>query len=135
MNHAFYMDVAYLFAKRSHCIRKKVGALVVDESGNLVSVGWNQTLPGSPSSSCECHATGETTDYVAHAEEMALGRLLTSQTDTTGMTLYVTLSPCLRCSRLIWLAGITHVIYQKQYSCTRGLGILRQKGVSITQLE
>lgn len=127
-----YMRMAIEWAKLSHCKRKQVGALIVKDR-MIISDGYNGT-PSGFDNCCENDA-GETHWYVLHAEANAILKVAGSTHSCTGATLYLTLSPCKDCAKLILQAGIKRVVYLSGYKDNSGLKFLEKAGVEITQLE
>lgn len=125
-----YLRMARQWAKLSHCERKQVGALIVRD-GMIVSDGYNGTPSGFPNA-CE-NAEGETHWYVLHAEANAITKLARSTHTAKDATLYITLSPCRDCAKLIHQAGIRRVVYLDAYKDDSGLGFLNQAGVEIVR--
>lgn len=126
------MKMAHEWAKNSHCKRKQVGAFIVKD-GAIISDGYNGT-PANMDNCCE-GPDGETKWNVIHAEANAILKLAKSTNSASGATLYITLSPCRECSKLILGADIKRVVYDRQHSNTEGLELLRYAGVSVEQLE
>jgi dCMP deaminase len=126
-----YLQIADVVAARSYCKRNKVGAVIVKDN-SVIAEGYNGTCYGMPNQ-CEC-LDGKTKEEVVHAEENALLKVARSTQSCDGATLYLTLSPCLRCARLIVQAGITRVVYRDSYRNTDGLGLLYRCGVQHEQL-
>lgn len=130
-------DLAYLaMAKRwgelSHCTRKKVGALIVKDR-MIISDGYNGTPTGFENP-CE-DEENYTKWYVLHAEANAILKVASSTQSCKGATLYLTLSPCRECSKLIHQSGIKRVVYERPYKDTTGLEFLTKAGVEIVQLD
>ncbi|MGB0789850.1 MAG: deoxycytidylate deaminase [Flavobacteriaceae bacterium] len=130
-------DLAYLaMAKRwselSHCIRKKVGALIVKDR-MIISDGYNGTPTGFENP-CE-DEENYTKWYVLHAEANAILKVAGSTQSCKGSTLYLTLSPCRECSKLVYQAGIKRLVYNKAYKDTTGLEFLQKAGVEVVQLD
>jgi len=121
-----YLRMAREWAALSHCQRKQVGALIVRE-GMIVSDGYNGTPSGMPNA-CE-NAEGETHWYVLHAEGNAITKLARSSHTAKGATLYITLSPCRECAKLIHQVGIRRLVYIDAYKDDSGLKFLNQAGV------
>jgi len=116
-----YMRMAEEWAKLSHCTRKNVGALIVKDR-MIISDGYNGSPSGFPN---ECEdAEGETHWYVLHAETNAITKLARSINSAEGATLYITLSPCRDCAKLILQSGISRVVYKKAYKDTSGIDFL-----------
>jgi len=130
-------DLAYLaMAKRwselSHCARKKVGALIVKDR-MIISDGYNGTPTGFENP-CE-DEENYTKWYVLHAEANAILKVAGSTQSCKGATLYLTLSPCRECSKLVYQAGINRLVYNKAYKDTTGLEFLQKAGVGVVQLD
>lgn len=120
------------WSKLSYCKRKQVGALIVKDH-MIISDGYNGT-PSGYSNCCEDDA-GETHWYVLHAEANAILKVAKSTQSADGATLYITLSPCKDCSKLIIQAGIKRVVYAVEYKDTSGVDFLREYGIKIIHLE
>jgi len=127
-----YMRMAVEWAKLSHCTRKQVGALIVKDR-MIIADGFNGTPTGFPNV-CENEA-GQTEWYVLHAEANAITKLARSNNSAVGATLYITMSPCRECSKLIHQAGISRVVFKDRYKDAQGLDFLSQAGVDCIQLE
>ena len=125
-----YLRMAREWAQLSHCTRKQVGALIVRD-GMIVSDGYNGTPSGFPNA-CENEA-GETHWYVLHAEANAITKLASSTHTAQGATLYITLSPCRDCAKLIHQVGIRRVVYTYPYKDDSGIDFLNQAGVEIVR--
>ncbi|QSS98064.1 deoxycytidylate deaminase [Psychroflexus sp. ALD_RP9] len=123
-----YLRIAREWGKLSHCERKKVGAIIVKER-MIISDGYNGTPTGFENY-CE-DDEGYTKWYVLHAEANAILKVAGSTQSCRGATLYITLSPCKECSKLIHQAGITRVVYQNAYKDNAGLNFLKKAGVDI----
>jgi dCMP deaminase len=126
-----YLRMAGEWAKLSHCTRKQVGALIVRD-GMIVADGFNGTPSGFPNA-CET-SEGETHWYVLHAEANAITKLARSSHGSQGATLYITMSPCRDCSKLILQSGIIRVVYQNAYKDREGLEFLEKAGVALHYL-
>jgi dCMP deaminase len=126
-----YLRMAQTWAELSHCERKKVGALIVRD-GRIISDGYNGTPAGFPNC-CE-NQQGETEWYVLHAEANAILKVARSTNDCSGATLFITLSPCKDCSKLVLQAGIKRVVYMTEYKDTMGVDFLRSAGVEVVHI-
>lgn len=120
--------MALEWAKLSYCNRRKVGALLVKDR-MIISDGYNGT-PGGFENLCE-DEEGYTKWYVLHAEANAILKVASSTQSAEGATLYITLSPCKECSKLIHQSGIKRVVYIKEYRDTTGIEFLRKAGVEV----
>ena len=127
-----YMRMATEWAQLSHCSRKQVGALIVKDR-MIIADGFNGSPTGFPNV-CENDA-GETHWYVLHAEANAITKLARSNNSAADATLYITLSPCRECAKLIHQAGISRLVYRKEYKDIQGLTFLKQAGVELVHLE
>ena len=126
-----YLRMALEWGKLSHCKRKQVGALIVKDR-MIISDGFNGTPTGFENP-CE-DEDNYTKWYVLHAEANAILKVASSTQSCTGSTLYLTLSPCRECSKLIHQAGIIRLVYVKEYKDTTGLDFLKNAGVVIEQI-
>jgi len=127
-----YMKMAFEWAKLSRCHRKQVGALIVKDN-MIISDGYNGT-PSGFENACELE-NGETKWYVLHAEANAILKCAKHGQSSEGSSLYLTLSPCRNCSKLIHQAGIKRVIYYNRYKDEAGIDFLKQAGVEIKRLK
>ncbi len=127
-----YLKMALEWAKLSHCSRKQVGALIVKDK-MIISDGYNGTPTGF-NNCCE-NENGETHWYVLHAEANALTKIAKSNHNANGATLYITLSPCKECSKLILQAGIKRVVYINPYKDQSGLDFLKEAGIETSLIE
>ncbi len=126
-----YLKMAQEWAKLSYCTRKQVGALIVKDR-MIISDGYNGT-PSGFENCCE-DEDGKTKWYVLHAEANAILKLAQSTQSALGATLYLTLSPCKECSKLILQAGISKLIYINAYSDEEGINLLQNHGLEIIQV-
>ncbi|WP_407267087.1 dCMP deaminase family protein [Tenacibaculum maritimum] len=126
-----YLRMAHEWAKLSHCDRKQVGALIV-KNRMIISDGFNGT-PSGFENFCE-DEDGYTKWYVLHAEANAILKVASSTQSCKGATLYITLSPCKECSKLIHQSGIKTVVYADKYKDTSGLDFLQKAGVELIHL-
>ena len=126
-----YLKMAQTWGELSYCKRKKVGALIVKDK-MIISDGYNGT-PSGFENTCE-DDDNYTKWYVLHAEANANLKVAGSTQSCKGSTLYITLSPCKECSKLIHQSGITRLVYSKKYKDSSGLEFLKKAGVEITYL-
>ncbi len=130
-------DIAYLrmaieWAKLSYCQRRQVGSLIVKDR-MIISDGYNGT-PSGFENICE-DDEGYTKWYVLHAEANAILKVAGSTHSCKDATLYLTMSPCQNCSKLIHQAGIKRLVYKERYKDDSGLQFLSRAGVEIVQIE
>lgn len=126
-----YLRMAFEWGKLSHCNRKQVGALIVKDR-MIISDGFNGTPTGFDNC-CE-DDEGITKWEVLHAEANAILKVASSTQSTKGATLYITLSPCKDCSKLIHQSGIKRVVYANAYKDNSGLKFLEKAGVELKHL-
>mgnify|MGYP002054226223 CR=1 FL=1 len=124
-----YLKMAKTWGELSYCKRKKVGALIVKDK-MIISDGYNGT-PSGFENVCE-DDENYTKWYVLHAEANAILKVAASTQSCKGATLYITLSPCKECSKLIHQSGLIRVVYSKIYKDTSGLDFLKRAGVILT---
>ena len=127
-----YLRMAKTWSELSHCNRKQVGAIIV-KNGMIISDGYNGT-PSGFDNCCESDS-GETHWYVLHAEANAILKVAKSTHDCNGATLYLTLSPCKDCSKLVVQSGINQVVFMKLYKDDSGVKFLESAGVEIVQID
>ena len=127
-----YLRMTLEWAKLSHCKKKQVGALIV-KNGMIISDGYNGTPSGFDN--C-CEDTNQKTYwYVLHAEANAILKTAKSNHNCSGATLYLTMSPCKDCSKLILQSGIIRVVYLQEYKDISGVKFLKEAGVNILKFE
>ncbi len=123
--------MAMEWAKLSYCKRKQVGALIVKDR-MIISDGYNGT-PSGFDNNCE-DENGNTNWFVLHAEANAILKLASSTQSAKGATLYLTLSPCKECSKLVLQAGISKLVYIQEYKDDDGISFLKNHGIEILKI-
>jgi len=139
-----FMELAVNLAKRSHCIKKHVGAVLTKDT-RIISIGYNGPPAGThncdiefPDKGCARDSKGSCS-LALHAEQNAILYAVKNNTSVEGSTLYVTLSPCLACARIIFSMGISKVVFLYSYAAYKGIGsdegvdFLRKFGVAAEQ--
>lgn len=126
-----YLRMASEWAKLSYCERRQVGAIIVKDR-MIISDGYNGTPTGFKNI-CE-DEEGYTKWYVLHAEANAILKVAASTQSCKGATLYVTLSPCRGCSKLIHQAGIVRVVFSQAYKDLSGVDFLEKAGIEVSQI-
>ena len=137
----YFMNIAIEVAKRSTCTRRKIGAIIVSDVGEIKSSGYNGNPRGLP----HCEEIGCIRDKLGipsgtrletctavHAEQNAL---IQAGTNSRGSTLYSTIVPCPICARMILNAQVARVVYIDDYSDLAGVELLKQAGTKVTRLE
>ena len=121
-----FMNLATDLAKRSHCVKAQVGAVLTKDT-RIISIGYNGPPAHTHNCDVEWPETGCPRDskgscsLALHAEENAILYAVKNGANLEGATLYTTLSPCLPCSRLIYSAGIKKVFFDKSYAAYKGI--------------
>lgn len=129
------MDIAMRISHMSYAVRKKVGCIAV-RNGRITSMGWNG-MPTGFDNVCEETIDGElvTKREVLHAELNLFNKLSTSHDTAEGADLYVTLSPCFECSKLIIGSKIKRVFYNEEYRDPSAIEFLQKAGVEVFYLK
>ncbi len=130
-------DIAYLkmakeWAKLSYCKRKQVGALIV-KGKMIISDGYNGTPTGFENTCEDTH--NDTKWYVLHAEANAILKVASSTQSCKGATLYITMSPCKECSKLIHQSGIKRLVYIDAYKDNQGLKFLEKADIDLVHIK
>ncbi len=129
--HEYFLTLATHVASRSTCPRKAVGCVLIDKNSNIKATGFNGVPRKFPHCNEE-HCGGQAGDCLAvHAEQNAL---LQCADVHAIKAMYVTLSPCHTCAKLILNTSIKLVIYKEEYRCTKGIDLLKRMGVGCVKL-
>ena len=127
----YFISIALLTAKRSTCLKKQVGAVLVKE-GRIIATGYNGVLPGDD------HSSGMDEDgitHTVHAEANIIAFCAKNGISTDNSVLYTTLSPCEKCAELIVQSGIGEITYIEKYRDSSGLQILHNQGILVNSYE
>ena len=131
-----YLKMADEWAQLSKAVRRKVGCLIVRD-GQIISDGYNGTPVGFDNT-CEfvnekfldrAENKLQTKPEVLHAESNALMKLAKSTNSSKDSTIYLTMSPCFECAKLIIQAGVIRVVYSEKYRNQEGIKFLRSNNV------
>jgi dCMP deaminase len=120
------MNLATDLAQRSHCVKAQVGAVLTKDT-RIISIGYNGPPAGTHNCDEEFPDVGCPRDsknscsLALHAEENAILYAVKNGATLEGATLYLTLSPCLSCARLIFSSGIKKVWFKNSYAEYKGL--------------
>ncbi len=141
-----YMELAENLATRSHCVKAKVGAVLTKDT-RIISLGYNGPPAGThncdevwPADGCPRDSKGSCS-LALHAEQNAILYAAKSNISIEGSTLYVTLSPCIACARVIFTIGIKKVYYLNSYADFKGLpsdegvDFLKKFGVEVVRYQ
>ncbi|NNM94414.1 MAG: dCMP deaminase family protein [Bacteroidia bacterium] len=141
-----YMDLAVTLAKRSHCVKMQVGAVLAKDT-RIISLGYNGPPPGTHNCDEEWGNVGCPRDskggcsLAIHAEQNAILYAAKNKASIDGGTMYVTLSPCLACARIIYTAGIRRLFYLDSYADYKGIAsdegidFLKKFGVEVQRMK
>ena len=125
------LATAKLFGELSYCVKAKVGA-VIARDGRILATGYNGTVSGHDNC-CEIEIDGvlKTSPFTVHAEQNVISYCAKNGIATNGATMYITLSPCQLCAKLIVQAGIKRVVFLDLYKDTSGLKFLKDCNIEI----
>ena len=133
----YFLSLAELAASRSHCLHRKVGAILVKDR-RVIATGYNGPASGLPHcEQCRRMEPGKELEdcYAVHAEENAIIQVAVHGPSTVGTTLYCTHQPCFHCAKLIIQAKVRNVVYAEPYPDGRGLELLKKAKIEVTKLE
>ena len=130
----YFLAIAHEVAKRSTCERAQVGAVIVKDK-RILTTGYN----GSPRGLPHCTEVGCLMDNghcvrTLHAEQNAIIQAALHGVSTEGAKIYVTHQPCFNCAKTIINAGISEIVYDKEYKDDRSLEFLEQAGVKLVAI-
>jgi dCMP deaminase len=123
--------MAKVWSENSHCKRNQVGCLIVKDR-QIISDGYNGTPSGFPNECEDCN--NNTLPTVLHAEANAITKIAKSTNSAEGATLYVTLSPCFDCAKIIIQAGIKRIVYMEVYRNTDSFKLFEEAGIEIKKV-
>lgn len=136
-----FMEMARAAARRSTCLSRRQGALLVSARGHVIAVGYNGPPTGFPHpKSCQrlrdAYCSTENLDSCddVHAEENALIHAGMNGANPSGGTLYTVMSPCLRCARMLINAGVVEIVYERVYD-ERAMRMLDVGGIELTEVK
>lgn len=138
----YFMKLAYLVACRTTCLSRKVGAVIVRDN-HIISTGYN----GAPKGVSHCLDTGcirkergipsgERLDIckAVHAEQNAIIEAAYNGVSTKGASIYVTVTPCFTCAKMIINAGIKEIIIDGDYPSVDSRALFEEVGIKIRKL-
>lgn len=139
----YFMDITRLVARRSTCMRRQVGAIMVKHK-NILTTGYN----GTPSGITHCDITGCLREQLKvpsgerhelcrglHAEQNAIIQAARHGVNISDSTLYCTNSPCIICTKMLINAGIRKVVYLEGYPDSLSLEMLAEAGIETFTFE
>ena len=127
----FYMSLAEKCAELSYDARK-VGCVIV-RNGNILSFSYNGTAPLTDNTTRD--VSNETLPEVMHAEQAAIAKAAREGVSVNMSTVYITLSPCITCAKLLLFSGIKRVVYRDEYKDLTGIQYLQDNGVQTSKLQ
>ena len=139
----YFMQMAELTAKRSTCLRRNVGAIIVKDK-HIIATGYNGAPKGLPH--CEelggCLRqklgvpSGERHELcrALHAEQNAIIQAATLGQSIEGATIYVTHQPCIICAKMIINAGISSIVVRSGYPDKMAEDMAREANLRIEML-
>jgi dCMP deaminase len=140
----YFMGIARLTAERATCLRRKVGAVIVQDK-RIVATGYNGAPRGIPHCAerggCLREELGVPSGErhelcrALHAEQNAIIQAATSGNSIEGATIYITHQPCIICAKMIINAGIRKIIVDATYPDDYAVEILREAGLKIVTME
>ena len=138
----YFMDITTLVAKRSTCLRRAVGAIIVKDK-RILSTGYN----GAPSHIRHCREVGCLREQLKvpsgqrhelcrgiHAEQNAIIQAAFYGVSVKDATLYCTSQPCSICAKMLINAGIRKICYQTGYADAMATEMLAEAGVDVIHL-
>lgn len=138
-----YMDWARRVAQLSYARRLNVGAVIVKDD-TVISYGYNG-MPAGWDNNCEYETVDnysgrtptvelKTKPEVLHAESNAIAKLAKSTNSGRDADIFITHSPCIECSKLIYQSGIRRVFYGENYRDDTGIKFLEKSGVEVLKV-
>ncbi len=139
----YFMDITELVARRSTCLRRSVGAVLVKDK-RLLSTGYN----GAPSGIRHCGETGCLRVQLSvpsgerhelcrgiHAEQNAIIQAARYGINIAGASIYINTQPCVVCAKMIINADIEEIIYQNPYPDELAMSMLEEAGIKLRVFE
>ena len=136
---SYFMEIAYVVAKRSTCLRRQIGALLVKDK-HILATGYN----GAPSGLAHCGEVGCLREQLGvpsgerhelcralHAEQNAIIQAAVQGISVAGSTLYCTTSPCSLCAKMLINAGVKRVVFDGVYPDERAMAFFKEAGVEV----
>ena len=125
-----YMRMAEELAKRSTCARTQVGSVIASaDLTQVLGIGYNGNARGLPN---RCDRPEPGNCGCLHSEANAL---IKAGAQTPGKVMFVTVSPCVMCAKMIVNSNVTRVCYRSAYRDPAGVEVLRESGVEALQYD
>ena len=139
----YFMEITSVVAKRSTCLRRQVGAILVKDK-HILTTGYN----GAPKRLAHCAETGCLRQQMGipsgerhelcralHAEQNAMIQAANLGISIEGSTLYSTTAPCSLCAKMLINAGVVRVVFAGDYPDERAMEFFQQAGLEVQQLK
>ena len=137
----YFIEITHLVARRSSCLRRRVGAVLVKDR-NILATGYN----GVPARITHCSETGCLREKLQvpsgerhelcrglHAEQNAIIQAAKHGTSIDGAILYCTTMPCIICTKMIINAGIRMIVYEEGYADQLAADMVRESGIEVVR--
>lgn len=111
----YFMGIAEAVSAKSHDAETKVGGILVkNDTGVIVATGYNGFVRGAPDEKLPI-TRPDKYEFMVHCEENIIASAAKNGINVSDCTLIITMSPCQKCLRLLWQAGITEVVCRDMY--------------------
>lgn len=137
----YFMEIAHVVARRSTCLRRQIGAVIVRDK-RILTTGYN----GAPMNTPHCLELGCLRDELGiasgtrheicralHAEQNAIIQAALHGISTKGATIYSTTQPCSMCAKSIVNAGIARIVYEDDYPDEFTLWFINHAGIELVR--
>ena len=137
----YFMEIVQVVSKRSTCLRRQVGAVLVKDN-RILATGYN----GAPSKISHCSElgclrmaenipSGERHELCRglHAEQNAIIQAALYGVSVQGADLYSTCQPCILCAKMLINVGVKRIIYKGAYPDKMSLDMLEEAGITLVQ--
>lgn len=135
----YFLSIAHLVSKRSTCLRRKVGAVLIKDK-RILATGYN----GAPSNIEHCEKVGCVREKLnipsgerhelcrgLHGEQNALLQAALHGVSVKGAKLYATTEPCIICAKMLINAGISEIIVEGSYPDKMSRNFLKEAGIKV----
>ncbi|KRQ87745.1 tRNA-specific adenosine deaminase [Caloramator mitchellensis] len=139
----YFMEIAEVVKKRSTCLRRQVGAIIVKDN-RILTTGYN----GVPPKMSHCEELGCLRQKLnipsgqrhelcraLHAEQNAIVQAAKYGISIEDSTIYITSQPCIICAKLIIASGIKRIVYSGDYPDELSMQMLNESGVEVVNLK
>lgn len=139
----YFMEIVELIKERSTCLRRQVGALIVNDK-RILATGYN----GAPTGCSHCEEVGCLREKLQipsgqrhelcralHAEQNAIVQAALYGISVQGGTLYVTHQPCVMCAKMAINAGIKRIVYKGEYPDELSRELLEEAGIEVVNFK